>query len=72
MKELIAVCASFLIVVALAFYMYAGNEEHTTAVIKNKELNEVVETNYSELKSELDALKLHIAQTDSIYHRKGE
>jgi peptidoglycan hydrolase CwlO-like protein len=72
MKELIAVSASFLIVVALAFYMYTGNEKHTTAVIKNKELNEVVEKNYSELKAELESLKLHIAETDSIYHRKGE
>lgn len=72
MKELIAVAASFLIVVAMAFYMYAGNEKHTTAVIKNRELNEVVEKNYSELKSELDSLKHHIQVTDSIYHTKGE
>ena len=36
MKELITVVAGFLIVVALALFMYVGNQKHTTSVIQNK------------------------------------
>jgi len=72
MKELITVAASFIIVVALALYMYVSNQNHSTAVIKNHELNEVVEKNYNELndlKAEVEDLKQHVRDMDSIYHK---
>jgi len=70
MKELITVAASFVIVVALAIYMYEGNQKHTTAVMKNNDLEQVVEKNHEELKEELESLKTHIAEVDSIYHKR--
>lgn len=70
MKELITVAAAFVIVVGLALFMYVGNQTHTTAVIENKELNSVVEKNYQELKLEIETLKAHVAEMDSIYHKK--
>jgi len=70
MKELVTVAASFVIVVGLAIYMYEGNQKHTTAVNKNNDLEQVVEKNHEELKQELETLKLHIAEVDSIYHKK--
>lgn len=70
MKELITVAASFLIVVALAFYMYVANEKHSVAVIKTEELNQVVEKKYEELKLEIEAVKAHASEIDSIYHKK--
>lgn len=70
MKELITVAASFVIVVALAIYMYEGNQKHTTAVVKNNDLEQVVEKNHEELKEELESLKTHIAEVDSIYHKR--
>ncbi len=70
MKELITVASGFIIVVGLALFMYVGNQKHTTAVIQNKELNNVVEKNHLELKAEINALKQHIMETDSIYHKK--
>ena len=73
MKELITIAASFLIVVAFAMYMFIGNQKHTTAVLDAKQLNEVVQKNRQELMQEIDALKLHIRETDSIFHqRRGE
>lgn len=69
MKELITVSAAFVIVVGLALFMYVGNKEHTTAVVENKELKEVVEKNYEELKQEIITLKAHVATMDSIYHK---
>ncbi len=50
--------------------MYEGNQKHTTAVNKNNDLEQVVEKNHEELKQELETLKLHIAEVDSIYHKK--
>lgn len=70
MKELVTVASAFIIVVGLAIFMYSGNQKHTTAVMKNQELNEVVEKNYQELKAEIEALKVHSAEIDSIYHKK--
>lgn len=72
MKELVTVASGFIIVVGLALFMYIGNQKHTNAVMQNKELNEVVEKNHSELKSEIEALKQHIRETDSIYHKKSK
>lgn len=70
MKELITVASGFIIVVGLALFMYIGNQKHTTAVMQNKELNDVVEKYNSEIKAELEAIKQHLRETDSIYHKK--
>lgn len=70
MKELVTVAASFVIVVGLAIYMYEGNQKHNTEVIKNHDLEQVVEKNHEELKQELENIKIHIAEVDSIYHKK--
>ena len=72
MKELITIASGFIIVVGLALFMYIGNQKHTTALMENKELNEVVEKNHLELKAEIEALKQHARETDSIYHKKSK
>ena len=72
MKELITVAASFLIIVALAFYMYVNTQKNSIAIMKSNELQELVKSNQEELKAEILALKLHIAETDSIYHQKAQ
>jgi hypothetical protein len=72
MKELVTVAAGFIIVVGLALFMFIGNQKHTTAVMQNKELNDVVEKNHLELKAEIEELKQHIRETDSIYHKKTQ
>lgn len=71
MKELITIATSFIIVVAFAMYMFIGNQKHTTAVMEAKELNEVVEKNRQELMQEITALKQHIHETDSIFHKRN-
>lgn len=70
MKELVTIAASFLVVVALAFYMYVSNQKHSIAVIENKKLEEVVNKNHDELKQELEELKGHVLLMDSIYHKQ--
>ena len=70
MKELLTIATSFLVVVALAFYMYVSNQKHSIAVTQNTKLEEVVNKNHEELKQELEALKTHVALMDSIYHKQ--
>jgi hypothetical protein len=70
MRELVTVASAFVIVVGLAIFMYSGNQKHTTAVMEAKELKEVVDKNHDELMLEINALKAHIAETDSIYHKR--
>lgn len=72
MKELITVAASFLIIVALAFYMYVNTQKNSIAIMKSNELQELVKSNQEELKAEILALRLHIAETDSIFHSKAQ
>ncbi len=69
MKEMITVAASFLIVVALAFYMYVSTQKHSIAVVETQKLEEKVSKNYEELKSEVAWLKQHTRQVDSIFHK---
>ena len=69
MRELVTVAAAFVIVVALAFYMYIGAQKHSTLVFETKELHEVVEKNNEDLKAELNALRIHVEAMDSIYHK---
>lgn len=71
MKELVTIATSFIIVVAFAMYMFIGNQKHTTAVMETKQLNEVVENNRQELMKEIEALKEHIRETDSIFHKRN-
>lgn len=66
---MIMVATSFLIVVALAFYMYVSTQKHSVAVVENNKLHEIVVKNHEELKQELESLKTHIHTTDSIYHK---
>lgn len=70
MKELITIAASFLVVVALAFYMYVSNQKHSIAVTETKKIEELVVKNHDELKQEIEALKEHIRVMDSIYHKQ--
>ncbi len=70
MRELITVASAFVIVVGLAIFMYSGNQKHTTAVMEARELKELVEKNHNELKVEMEAMKAHIYETDSIFHKK--
>jgi len=71
MKELITVAAAFMIVVGLALFMYIGNQTHTKAVLENKDLNEIIQKNHDELKAEIEALKAHDLEVDSIFHKKN-
>lgn len=70
MKELITIAASFVIVVALALYMYVGNKEHTIAAQEGRAIMTQVEKNNQELKAEINRLKEHIDSTDRIFHNK--
>ena len=70
MKELVTIAASFLVVVALAFYMYVSNQKHSIAVVENQRLEEVVKKNNDDLKQELEELRTHVQQMDSIYHKQ--
>jgi hypothetical protein len=73
MRELVTVATAFILVVGLALFMFIGNKEHTTAVMETKDLKELVEKNQEELKQEISSIKLHIEETDSIFHnRKSE
>jgi hypothetical protein len=38
MRELITIATSFLVVVALAFYMYVSTQKHSIAVTENQKL----------------------------------
>jgi len=70
MRELVTVASAFVIVVGLAIYMYTGNQKHSTAVLEARELNEVVKKNHDELKNEIESIKAHLHETDSIYHKR--
>lgn len=66
---MITVAASFLIVVALAFYMYVSTQKHSIAVVETQKLEEKVSKNHEELKNELVWLRQHIHEVDSIFHK---
>lgn len=70
MKELVTIAASFVIVVALALYMYIGNKEHSIAVLQEKEIAVKVEQNREELQRQIDELKAHMDSTDRIFHNR--
>jgi C4-dicarboxylate-specific signal transduction histidine kinase len=70
MKELITVAASFILVVGLALFMYMGNQKHTTAVMENQQLKELVDKNHDALKLEISRIDAHLQETDSIFHNR--
>lgn len=70
MKEFIAIAVSFLMVVALSFYMYSSNQNHSISVKQTKEIEEMLIKSHDELKNEIYNLKNHIEVIDSIYHKK--
>ena len=70
MKELITIAASFVIVVALALYMYIGNREHSIAVSQGNDIKVEMEKVKEELQLQIDELKAHIDSTDMIFHNR--
>jgi hypothetical protein len=70
MRELVTVASAFVIVVGLAIFMYTGNQKHSTAVLEARELNDVVKKNHDDLKNEIESIKAHLHETDSIYHKR--
>lgn len=72
MKELITIATAFIIVVALALFLYISTEKHSTSIIEINKMDEVITKNnerYDEMKVELEALKAHVFEMDSIYHK---
>lgn len=69
MKEFITIVVSFLVVVALAFYMYISAQKHSIAVLESKELEELMKKNNDDLKNEIQELREHIKLMDSLYHK---
>lgn len=70
MKELITIAISFLIVVALALYMYISTQKHSIAVLETQELKELVQKNHEQIKQEVEELRAHVHNMDSIYHKQ--
>jgi len=70
MRDFITIACAFLVVVALAFYMYVSNQKNSTSVKEAKKLEELFIKNNEDLKKEIEQLKRHIQLIDSIYHNK--
>jgi peptidoglycan hydrolase CwlO-like protein len=70
MRDFITIAAAFLVVVALAFYMYVSNQKNSTSLKEAKKVEELMIKNYENLKNEIEQLKNHIHMMDSIYHNK--
>ena len=71
MKELITVAVSFILVVGLALFMFIGNQKHTTAIMENQRLRELVDSNHNDVKMEISEIKAHLHETDSIFHKRN-
>lgn len=69
MKEQVIVAIAFLLVVALAMYMYASNQKHSIAIIETKKLEEVLTKKNQELQNKVDELTKHVYLMDSLYHK---
>jgi len=70
MRDFITIAAAFLVVVALAFYMYVSNQKNSTSLKEAKKVEELMIKNDENLKNEIEQLKNHIHMMDSIYHNK--
>jgi phage-related holin len=65
MKEFISVTVAFVLVVALALYMYIAN----VSIIKYENAQELLIKDNEQLKLELQELKNEVHLTDSLYHK---
>jgi cell division protein FtsN len=70
MKEFITIVVAFILVVALALYMYIGNKKSDVSIIQYENVQEALIKDNEELKRELQELKNQVHLTDSIYHKK--
>ena len=70
MKEFITIVLAFILVVALALYMYIGNKKSDISIIQYENVQEILIKDNEELKSELQELKKQVRITDSLYHKK--
>jgi cell division protein FtsN len=70
MKEFITIVVAFILVVALALYMYIGNKKSDVSIIQYKNVQEALIKDNQDLKRELLELKNQVHLTDSIYHKK--
>jgi hypothetical protein len=69
MKEFISVTVAFVLVVALALYMYIANNKTDVSIIKYENAQELLIKDNQQLKLELQELKNEVHLTDSIYHK---
>lgn len=73
-KELIAVGASFIVIVGIAMYMFVSQQKHNIATLKTEELKGLVEkSNYKldSLGEEINKLTQRLDETDAKYHQTG-
>lgn len=69
MKEFISVTVAFVLVVALALYMYIANNKTDVSIIKYENAQELLIKDNQQLKLELQELKNEVHLTDSMYHK---
>jgi hypothetical protein len=69
MKEFISVTVAFVLVVALALYMYIANNKTDVSIIKYENAQEILIKDNQQLKLELQELKNEVHLTDSMYHK---
>jgi hypothetical protein len=69
MKEFISVTVAFVLVVALALYMYIANNNTDVSIIKYENAQEILIKDNQQLKLELQELKNEVHLTDSMYHK---
>jgi len=72
MRDFITIASAFLVVVALAFYMYVSNQSNSTSLKEAKKVEELMIKNDENLKNEIEQLKNHIHMMDSIYHNNNK
>ena len=70
MKEFITIIIAFILVVALALYMYIGNKKSDISIIQYENVQKVLIKDNEDLKRELQELKNQVHITDSLYHKK--
>jgi hypothetical protein len=70
MKEFISVTVAFVLVVALALYMYIANNKTDVSIIKYQNAQEILIKDNQQLKLQLQELKNQVHLTDSMYHKK--
>jgi cell division protein FtsN len=69
MKEFITIVVAFILVVALALYMYIGNKKSDISILQYENVQQALIKDNEELKSDLKELENHVHIMDSIYHK---